>query len=400
MKIGIDARVLMDKYYSGVSQYTANLLSAIFSEDKQNNYKLFYNSYHNLTAKLSPWSNENSQLVAWRVPNKIFNYLLQKIFSYPKLDRVLGRVDLFWSPHFNFSSMSPSSPDFKKIITVHDLSFLRYPEFFSIRKNFWHRALNVKKTLRSVDMIVAVSENTKNDLLELVGIEPEKIKVIYPGNNIIKREIGLEERAAFFRKHHLEEFISEGAKSIPFILYLGNIEPRKNIAGLIAAYEKFRADDGKKENKFKNVKLLLAGGAGWKNRRIYSAWQKSPYKDDIKFLGYVSQTEKEILYGSAAIFAYPSYYEGFGFPPLEAITYGVPVVCSNVSSLPEVVGEAAITVNPFEIAEIADAFKIILSEEALRERLSSAGRERAKFFSWSKAAREYLELFKKINEKE
>ncbi|HBA36899.1 TPA: hypothetical protein DCZ15_03425 [Candidatus Falkowbacteria bacterium] len=409
MKIGVDIRVLMDKYYSGVSEYAANLLLAIFRQDKRNNYRLFYNSYRNLRDCLDSWNSDQSRVVGTHFPNKIFNYFLQKIFSWPKLDKVLGGVDIFWSPHFNFSALSASASGLKKIITVHDLSFLRYPEFFSARKNFWHRALKVKQSLRAADRIIAVSENTKHDIVELVGIAPEKIRVIYPGNNMRRREVGEAEKKRFFvdrgcRDGHrgLGAITSDSAvvtnEPAPFILYLGTIEPRKNIDGLIEAYNMFRADDEASGGKFKNIKLILAGGDGWRNRRIYSVWKKSSYKADIKFLGYVSQTEKEILYSAAAVFAYPSYYEGFGFPPLEALTYGLPVVCSNVSSLPEVVGEAALTVNPFATAEIADALRTVLNEEKVRAVLIAKGYERARRFSWDKAAGEYLELFQEVYE--
>lgn len=397
MKIGIDIRVLMDEHYSGISEYTANLLTAILrqndaleglSGDKSDDYRLFYNSFHDLQARLAPWTGNKSQLIGTHWPNKIFNYFLQKFCSWPKLDRVLGGVDIFWSPHFNFTSLSSGSKAPLKINTVHDLSFLRYPEFFSARKNFWHHALDVEKILRAADKIVAVSENTKNDIIELIGIAPEKIQVIYPGNNIKKKEISSIDTQKLKEKYHLSD---------NFILYVGNIEPRKNILGLIEAFNALRAASAlNPEDRFKNLQLVLAGGAGWKNKAIYTAWQKSFYKNDIKFLGYINELEKTILYSQASVFAYPSFYEGFGFPPLEAMTYGLPVVCSNVSSLPEVVGDAALMINPFKTEEIADALEKVLTEENLRTDLIARGYERIKLFSWDKTAAEYLELFRKM----
>jgi len=396
MKIGVDVRVLMDEHYSGIAEYTANLLTAILrqnkalngaADDKSDNYRLFYNSFHNLQGRLAPWDSAQSPLIGTHWPNKIFNYFLQKLCSWPKLDKVLGGVDIFWSPHFNFTSLSTGAKAPLKISTVHDLSFLRYPEFFSGRKNFWHRALGVKKILRAADKIVAVSENTKNDIIELVGIAPEKIQVIYPGNNLKKEEISPAAIRELKEKHNLSD---------NFILYIGNIEPRKNISGLIEAFNILRAQAASQaENHLVDLQLVLAGGAGWKNKTIYHAWQKSPYKNDIKFLGYINEAEKAVLYSQAAIFAYPSFYEGFGFPPLEAMTYGLPVVCSNVSSLPEVVGDAALMINPFRTEEISKALEIILTDEKVRQRLIDSGYERARLFSWDKAAKEYLELFRK-----
>lgn len=402
MKIGVDIRVLMDKNYSGISQYSANLLAEIRRQNESRNesasgagpasgfasnfkpaeYKLFYNSYHNLEERLGKWRSDYFSLISTRWPNKIFNYLFQKIFSYPKLDKVLGGVDLFWSPHFNFSSFS-QDPNLKKIITVHDLSFLRYPEFFSRRKNFWHRALNVKKILAAADKIIAVSENTKNDLLELLKISPEKIKVIYAGNNSVKREIADQEKTEVLNRFKL---------SGRLVLYLGNIEPRKNIQGLIEAYNNLRA----KNPELADLKLVLAGAKAWKNKEIFKAYNNSQYKEDIYFLGYISQSDKEVLYSLSGVFVYPSYYEGFGFPVLEAMTYGCPVVCSNISSLPEVVGDAALTINPYNSEEIETALKLILSDEKLRAFYIDKGYEREKLFTWEKTAMEYIKEFKEI----
>jgi len=386
MRIGVDIRVLMDRNYSGISQYSANLLAEI---KKQNSllsepaeYKLFYNSYHNLKDRLGKWRAEHFSVINTRWPNKVFNYFLEKIFSYPKLDKLIGGADIFWSPHFNFSSFSKDKK-LKKIITVHDLSFLRYPEFFSRRKNFWHQALNIKKTLAAADSIIAVSNNTKNDLVELLNINPAKIKVIYSGNNLVKREISEAEKAEMLNRFKLAG---------RFILYLGNIEPRKNIKGLIESYNNLRA----KNPEFSDLKLVLAGGKGWKSQAIYKSYNESKYKSDIHFLGYISQSDKEILYSAAQVFVYPSYYEGFGFPILEAMAYGCPVICSNVSSLPEVAGDAALTINPYNNEEIEEALKIILSDQKLRELYIAKGYKREKLFTWEKTAAKYIEEFKKI----
>lgn len=392
MKIGVDIRVLMDEYYSGVSQYAANLLNAIFTLDSNNEYKLFYNSWKNLDERLKSWNRNNSKVIGSHIPNKIFNYLGQKIFKEPKIDKILGGVDVFWSPHFNFSSFNKKT---KKIITVHDLSFLRYPEFFDIRKNIWHKALNVKKVLRGADKIIAVSESTKNDIIELVGVSSEKIQVIYSGNNAVRKEMDEKEKENF--NYEVANFLAKNKLSGRLILCLGTIEPRKNLVGLIKAYNLLRAkDEASGAKKFVDLRLVLAGANGWKNKKIYVERDLSPYKDDIIFLGYINQREKEILYASSSVFAYPSYYEGFGFPPLEAMTYGLPVICSNISSLPEVVGDAAVMINPFEIGEITDALEMVLNDESLRKLLIEKGLVRAQFFTWQKTAGEYLEVFKNL----
>ncbi len=388
MKIGVDIRVLMDKYYSGVSQYTANLLTAIFELDKTNEYKLFYNSWNNLDLKLATWNRANSNVIGRHIPNKIFNYFFQKLLARPKIDLALGGVDVFWSPHFNFTSLSKNT---KKVVTVHDLSFLRYPEFFSARKNFWHKALGIKKTLQSSDIIIAVSENTKNDIIELLKIPSEKIKVIYSGNNICA-EKELSDNVPASETKAQSDIITKNKLTGRLILYLGTIEPRKNIATLIEAYNDLRL----KNPEFSDLKLVLAGACGWKNKKIYKKWNESPFKEDIVFLGYISQSERDILYSKSLVFVYPSFYEGFGFPPLEAMSHGLPVICSNVSSLPEVVGSAALMINPFKALEITDALETIINDEPFREMLIKKGYERSKLFTWEKTAKEYLEVFRDL----
>lgn len=394
MKIGVDVRVLMDKNYSGISVYTANLLSSILKQDQLNKYHLFYNSFKNRGGQFSLWKRENSFIKGAHYPNKIFNYLLQKIFNFPKIDSFLGGVDIFFSPHFNFLSVTPGV---KLVITVHDLSFLRYPEFFSFRKNFWHNALRIKKLLVRADLIIAVSNNTKNDLVEILGLSPDKIVVVYSGNDY--QTIAASNLNTFPEKYskpldNNNLLLKNNNIKSGFILFVGNIEPRKNILGLIKAYNLLRAV----KPELSQHQLILAGSSGWRTRKIYRAWRKSPYVDDIKFLGYVSKDDKEVLYQQANVFVYPSFYEGFGFPPLEAMSFGVPVVSSNVSSLPEILGEAALLVDPFRSEEIAESLALMLGDNRLRDLFVQRGFKRAAEFSWEKTGVKYLELFKKLNE--
>jgi glycosyltransferase involved in cell wall biosynthesis len=384
MKIGIDANVLMDKHYSGVSKYAANLLTALLEFDQKNEYSLFYNSWRAPFNKLSSWKRKNCQLKGTRFPSKIYNYLLQKILHYPKIDKYLGNTEIFFAPHFNFISLSK---DVKFVITVHDISFLRYPDFFSKRKNFWHRALPIKKLLERANMIVAVSQSTKDDLVELLNLPPEKIRVIYSGNNsdvpVVKK---LKEANAYLEKNKINS---------RFILFVGNIEPRKNIINLIKAYNILRQE----KPELNDVQLIIAGAPGWKHKKIFTSWKQSPFKDDIKFLGYIDKYEKEYLYQTASVFVYPSFYEGFGFPPLEAMSYSLPVVSSNVSSLPEVLGNSALLVNPYKSEEIKEAIFLAITNDKLREILINRGRKKALEYTWSKTAKQYFNLFQELKEK-
>ena len=401
MKIGIDIRVLMDKNYSGVSKYGANLLLALFKQEREasklglsnNRYNLFYNSSKNIKDRLSVWRNDFSQIKSLSWSNKIFNYFLQKTLSWPKLDLLLEEPDIFWSPHFNFSSFSKNSKT-KKVITVHDLSFLRHPEFFSWRKRFWHSALGIKKILKEADGIVAVSENTKSDLVELLGIDENKIRVIYSGlNKAVSSETILNKTVASQAIIPISNFFSKLNLESGYFLYLGNIEPRKNLINLIKAYEFWRLNLPKED---KGLPLVLAGAKGWKTKAIFSTWRQSKFKEDIHFLGYVNDEIQEALYQNAKLFIYPSFYEGFGFPPLEAMAKGLPVITSNVSSLPEIVADAALTIDPNKPLEIARAIELVLKDDKYRDSLIAKGLKRVELFSWDQTAKKYLAYFEDL----
>jgi len=376
MKIGIDIRTLLDARPSGVSEYVLNLLKEMFKLDTANEYRLFYNCFGDCP-NLPEFKQANVKLIKYNYPNKVLNYLLFKIFNYPKLDKDLA-VDVFFMPHLNFIGLSVGA---KNLLTVHDLSFLKYPEFFSARKNFWHRMVKAKKLLKRFSLVIAVSENTKRDIMELGGINPDKVKVIYSG-------VGEEYKKLPLINYQFSVKRVRDKYNLPerFILYLGTIEPRKNVDGIIRAYNQLRV----MSCELRDYKLIIAGARGWKSENIYREWDKSAFKNDIKFLGYVEPDDKIYLYNLASVFIYPSFYEGFGFPPLEAMACGVPVVASFASSLPEVVGDAALMVDPYNINDLAGALEKVLVDENLKNKLIARGLEQAKKFSWRETARAYL----------
>jgi glycosyltransferase involved in cell wall biosynthesis len=404
MNIGVDIRCLMDKEYSGVSWYTLGLLTAILKKDRNNEYYLYYNSGRDVSARLPKFEQDNVKIIATRYPNKVFNYFLQKIFHWPKIDvaavkksplkrgvaqySVTGcvglnndKVDIFWSPHINFSSFSKNC---RKILTIYDLSFLLYPEFFSWRKNFWHRFLVLKKLIKNSDKIIAISANTKNDLMKVFKIPAEKIEVVYPGVGAEFRPLS----AGAQNLTRLQEIKEKYSLPDKFILNIGSFEPRKYIAGLARAF-----DLAAENPALKDYYLVLAGGAGWKNKEIFSAIARAKNKDRIKILGYVGHDERPALYNLATIFAYPSFYEGFGLPILEAMACGVPVITGDSSSLPEAAGDAALLIDSNNEKALEEAIIALAKNNELRQALIAKGLERVKLFTWQKAAKEYLEIF-------
>lgn len=387
MIIGIDARTLMDRQYSGVSEYTLNLVRELLSQDRENSYRLFYNSYKLID--FPRFDAPNVEILSSRYPNKLFNYLLQKTLGIPKLDlactgtgsKAAGKR-VFFAPHLNFVALSPAA---RSVLTIHDLSFLRYPDFFSARKNFWHKMIDAGKLARRFDRLIALSQNTKRDIVELLGVAEEKITVIHSGISQAFKPLTADDPGlvAVKAKYGLPE---------KFVFFLGTLEPRKNLPGLIAAYDAMIA----RSRDLSEYRLVIAGGRGWKSEDIFQAWRRSPNRDRIKFLGYVEPADRVYLYNLASVFVFPSFYEGFGFPSLEAMACGTPVVSSFSSSSGEVAGEAAILVDPFDPAEIARAITQVLSDTELSRRLKEAGLQRAGEFTWQKSAREYLEVFRAL----
>ncbi|MDD4995222.1 MAG: glycosyltransferase family 1 protein [Patescibacteria group bacterium] len=361
MKIGIDARPLQERKRSGVGEYTWHLLDAIFKIDRENDYYIFSNA-KNLAAVPLPEGGSNIHDKHFRFPNKTLN-LYFKSFCAPRIDSLIGeKLDAFIFPNLNFYALSAG---IKKILVVHDLSFSINPGFFSPKSRAWHWAVNAKKMCHAADAITAVSENTKRDLISIFGIPEEKISVIYPG---VARMVY--DRASLDRvreKYNLPE---------KFILYLGAVESRKNLPALIRAFKIMKKNSGLTHE------LVVAGPRGWG-------------ADKIRTIDYVDPNDKAALYALAGLFAYPSFYEGFGFPPLEAMSAGTPVVASHAGSLPEVLEDAAVFANPDNPAELAAAMETALTDETLRQNLRNRSAEILKKYSWDKAGQEMLALIKK-----
>lgn len=382
MNILIDVRPLMDERYSGVAEYTYELLSALFKIDSSNQYFLYYNSARDLLGRLPNFTQANVSYIRTHYPNKIFNYCLVMPFDRPRLDRYIGSgIDIFFMPHVNFSAWSPSV---KSVVAVHDLSFLIYPEVFNWRKNIWHGLLRVRRLMKKTTAVVAVSENTKADIINYGGAATEKVKTILSGLSADFKKLPPEDPAllAVKKRYRLPE---------KFIFFLSTVEPRKNIECLLRAFDLL-----KKKPRNENIKLLIAGGRGWKSKAVYSLAKKLACSSDIEFLDYVDRNDKVYLYNAATLFAYPSLYEGFGHPPLEAMACGTPTILGSSSSLPEVAGDAALLVDPYNPTALAAAIESIIMDADLAAALSEKGIEQAKRFTWEKTARQYLDLFESL----
>lgn len=377
MIVGIDIRVLGSDTKSGVEEYTENLLAHLLSLDKNIKFKLFYSSFKNNLKKYKWMELSNVEVFSFRLPNKLF-FSSSRLLNRPYLDRLIGGADKFFSPHFLLTSLSQ---DCKRVTTFHDLSYIRFKEFFSWKRNLWHK-LQVRFVSQQnlSDQIIAVSRSTKKDLIEKYNLSSGRISVIYSGISDSISKPSEEELKLFRTENNLPD---------KFILFLGKLEPRKNICGLVKAFNLLKSS-----NDFPDFNLVIAGSPGWLYKNIYLEVVASPYKDQIIFKNYIKDENRKFYYSLASVFVYPSFFEGFGFPPLEAMACGTPVLASFNSFLPEVVGDGCILVDPNNIVDISNSIKSILTEEGLRKLLIKRGLKQAKIFTWERCAQDTLNLIR------
>ncbi|NPA90774.1 MAG: glycosyltransferase family 4 protein [Chloroflexi bacterium] len=293
------------------------------------------------------------------------------------MDFLIGRGRLFHSPDF----VLPALRRTPGIVTVHDLSFLVYPQYAVPGLEFYLRGA-VPRSVRRAHLVLADSESTRRDLIRFWDTPPEKVRVLYPGISPRFRPVEDPEVLEHVRRQY----------RLPsrFILSVSRLEPRKNFPGLIAAFNRFKAQTHQPHH------LVIAGGKGWLYGPIFRAAEQSPYREEIHFPGFVADEHLPALYSLADVFAYPSFYEGFGFPPLEAMACGTPVISADNSSLPEVVGDAGILLPAEDVEGWAQALARLLSDATLRERLREKGYAQAAKFSWDASARGLVQIYRAL----
>lgn len=381
MNIAVDCRPLMGGKLSGVELYIRHLLTHMLQMDTQNRYVLFMNASSPQLHLLAEFTQSNVFKVQTRIPNKILNFCLF-LFKWPRLDSLIIKslknenvknIDLFFLPDLRPFDVSKNV---KTTGVVHDLSFHHFPAFFSLKTRIWHKLLNAGKLIKKLDRIIAVSNFTKNDIIKTFKVEAQKISAIHEGieNNFCAAiESG---KSAQIRTRY----------NLPgnYFLFLSTLEPRKNLARIIDAFKLYKEKHGGE------IKLVLVG----KQSNIFSELHivKHP---DIIFAGFVEEGDKKYLFHLATAFLYPSIFEGFGLPLLEAMKCGTPIITSKTSSMPEVCTDAALYVDPLDTAEIAKAMHQIQEPETV-EKLKSKMHDQIKLFSWEKCAAETLKVITSI----
>jgi len=356
MIIGIDASRAFVKEKTGTENYSYNLLKALSRIDRSNHYFLY----------IKP-----NQAINFSLPE---NFRVQKILL-PRLWTQLGLAfECFLRPPDILFIPAHTMPFFhrlnlKIIVTIHGLEYQYLPQYYQFPQKFYLNK-STEYAVHHANHLIAVSNWTKKELVKKLAADPEKISVVHEGVS-----------------SQITNHKSQITNLEPYVLFVGTVQPRKNLVRLIEAFATLT-----------RCNLVIAGKLGWMYEEILLTPQKFGVEKRVKFLGYVSDEKLASLYQNALFFVLPSLCEGFGLPVLEAMRFGCPVIASRTSALPEIVGDAGLLVDPYQVGEIAEAMKLMIENSELREALREKGFQRIRQFSWKKAARETIKIFQRVDE--
>ena len=367
MRIGIDARKLHD---FGIGTYIRNLLRQLARMDHDTEFVLLSWPQDRQTLALL---GDNFRPIAATAPN----YSLSEQFKIPWA-LMRERVQLFHAPHY----VLPRLVSCRSVVTIHDCIHLMFPQYLPSRLALAYARTSIKMASKRADRVLTVSESSKRDILRFVDVPADKIDVIY---NAYDERFGVEpDEEDVIRVRERYQLHDE------FVLYAGNVKPHKNLERLIEAFHIVR------NRGLDHLKLVLIGDEISKYAALRRAVHQHQLHKYVRFLGYLPEQTLAVMYRLAGVFVFPSLYEGFGLPPLEAMASGTPVVTSNVSSLPEVAGDAALLVDPYDPVAIADGIYTVLTDESVRGDLRRKGIARASQFSWEQSARRVREIYDEV----
>lgn len=361
MRIAINTRFLLKDKLEGIGWFTYEVVKRLVRRHPEHDFFfLFDRPYHddfifsdNVTPLIvSPPARHPVLFYTW------FEWSVPKVLKQHKVD--------FFISTDNFCSLRTKVPT---ILVVHDIAFKHFPSQVRSRDLRYYNYF-MPKYLKRAEQILTVSQYTKEDMVKTFQVAPEKITVACNGVRSAFQPISSEKQAKVRLTY---------ANGQPYFFYIGSVNPRKNVARLIQAFDQFKSQTTSQ------MKLLIAGRMGWRTSAVTEAYKHSKYKADITFLGYVADEQLPLLMGSAFALTYVSLFEGFGVPLLEAMHAEVPIITSNVSSMPEVVGEAALLVDPDSVNEISVAMQQIYEDAQLRSKLVEKGKSQRNQFSWDAA---------------
>lgn len=358
---------------AGVGHYTFHIVKALLEIDRVNDYVLYFD--HRMPRAVTD-NFEGANVSIRRLPFSRYSKLLPFAYSHLLLASWLTRdeLDVFHAT----ANVMPLTYKKPTVVTVHDLAIYEHPEWFPTQVA--STRLLVPQTLKKATRIIAVSQTTKKDLRDLFGVPAKKISVVYEAADTAL--LNLKDKKTNIRE----------AYDLPkkYLLYVGTVEPRKSLTSLIQGWQRLTL---MRPAALKDAALVIAGGVGYKGEEVLELLH-TLHSPSIKYLGYIPHNHKVLLMKNATAFVFPTLYEGFGLPVLEAMQLGVPVISSDISSIPEVTGTAAKLVRPEDIEELARAMRDLLTKPSVAKKMAAAGKKHAKKFSWTKAARETLKTYR------
>ena len=371
MRIGIDATALPPQPV-GAGNYIIQLIRALASLKVNDEFVIF--AQQRGQALISLPENDSFEWIILEDRNPGSRLIWEQTL-FPQLIRRSG-VDLLHSMHYTRPVKLPCA----SVVTFHDMTFFLYPELHTRAKRLFF-PLAIRASARQADALTAVSESTRQDAIRVLGISPEKIAATQLGVDPAFRPVN----DAGFKRVIAEKY------DLPerFILYVGLLEPRKNLPMLIRAYKRL-IDGGE------NFKLVLVGRYGWRYEELLRQINNLDLEGMVHFTGYVSQEDLPLIYNLSSLFVYPTIYEGFGLPALEAMACGVPVITTDVSSLPEIVGEAGILVPVNNVKALYGAMIAVLGDEDLRRKMINKGIQRAAKFTWEQTAKLTYQVYQQV----
>lgn len=382
LRIGIDISTLLNHGPDiGAGRYIFNLIRSLLQIDKKNIYIL---TGRYVTHKYLPEVYDlKSQFPDSKIKLDLYSTTSKKLklwdkTRFPLLEFRGLKTDILHCPDY----LIPPTLNKNIILTVHDLAFMRFPEFnfdWFIKKY----TAEVKRNTRISKKIIADSESTRNDIVSFLGADPARVEVVYlAADDTFRKLTEKEKNMDILKKYQIDN---------KYILSVGTIEPRKNFAALIRAFNNI-----KKSKTGSGYKLVIVGRTGWKSENTYQERENSPYIEDILFTGRITDQDLVQLYNWAELFVYPSLFEGFGLPPLEAMSCGLPVIAYDTSSLKEIIGDAGILLAAGDESKLENQVLHVLENEVLREELCSKSLVQAKRFRWEETAKKTLDIYNNI----
>lgn len=362
MRIGVNTRLFLKGKLEGIGWFMHETLKRMVANHPEHEFYFFFDRPYDESFVFAP--NVTPVVLSPQARHPVLYYIWFEWSIARALKK--NKIDVFLSPD-NYASLRTKVPT---CLVVHDLAFEHYPTFVS-KVHLMHYKRYVPKFVHKAKRIVAVSDFTKQDIVNLYGVAPDKIDIVYNGAHELYQPLGYEEKQAIREKY------TDGKQ---FFLFTGSLHPRKNVINLLKAFVKF------KRRQKSPMKLVIVGRIAWLAKEIEEAKAKMPYKEEVIWLGYVDLEELVKITASAYAMVYPSLFEGFGIPILESLKTGVPAIASDTSSMPEVLGDAGILVNPEEVESIAAAMEKMYKEETLRNRFIQEAAVQSSKFSWDRSA--------------